>query len=224
MGVAFTNIQVDGGICPAVTGERFFVYMMNLGQEPFAHTPPAGHRPVWDYISAHQARLTRGLSLRVGSTFYDAPGGRGVRRRRGNRRVHIQSSSSSSSSLAASSSSFPTTSQAVLTETSASLAAGVDLTMAFARPRHWVEDKDDEEVDVEVNRSDDEDEVEDDESDDDFVTDGLLISRRVIPRGVSSPSKETLAKAALSSLKQVCTLYQEIAFSRFTSLCLSLSY
>ncbi|GBG33843.1 Ubiquitin-conjugating enzyme E2 Z [Hondaea fermentalgiana] len=54
MGTAFKNIKITGGLFPAITGERNFKCQINLGQKPFAHAPPNGHRPVFDWIKQNR--------------------------------------------------------------------------------------------------------------------------------------------------------------------------
>jgi len=54
MGLAFSDIAVDEGVFPAVTGERSFKCSLNFGQAPFRHSPPAPHyRPLIDWVLEH---------------------------------------------------------------------------------------------------------------------------------------------------------------------------
>ena len=55
MGVAFEGAKFEGGVFPAVTGEKAFQFKMNLGQNGFKFEPPSKeYRPVWaDVQSSH---------------------------------------------------------------------------------------------------------------------------------------------------------------------------
>mmetsp|Transcript_33163 Transcript_33163/g.53318 ORF Transcript_33163/g.53318 Transcript_33163/m.53318 type:complete len:5108 (-) Transcript_33163:115-15438(-) len=54
MGRAFTNINITGGLFPALTGERNFKCQVNFGQKPFKFQPPSGHRPVFDWVKENR--------------------------------------------------------------------------------------------------------------------------------------------------------------------------